>query len=160
MSRDFTSTTLMATETVEAPTVTTMDVYGTVMPSPGSTSATFQLWLRTNDVASAGDIGCELAGDSGITHVTVLGTATVLTVPVAVYSLFRMRATIEPAVQAVSNVRCQVTLFNGMPGGMALQAIADKVVFAPGHVGLTSSGATVSVFGIALYDRDDAPPLP
>jgi hypothetical protein len=150
--------TLVIAEHTEAPMTTSYDLLvhtGPVM-SPASEAAV-TLWMRTNQMPSGSDVGCELRGNGSASTLTLLGAPSPTSAPIAraFSGSWKVQVTIEPGVSGRANVRCSTRPWAGTLNG----TVKAEIALPPGTLGFGVE-ATSSVFaGLTVIERDDAPPL-
>ncbi|HEY5920060.1 MAG TPA: hypothetical protein VIV11_00255 [Kofleriaceae bacterium] len=143
--------TVVAAVPFEAPIITTYDA----RISSGPSAVT--LWVRTGDVASPTDVGCELRGNTTNTTLSVLGAPSAMTtVGQPIVQAIRLRATISPLAPAgMMNLRCSVAF----TATSVVTQVGGAVALPAGRVGFTFEAATGAVYGLTVLERDDTPSL-
>lgn len=146
---------LVASESFEAPLTTGYQLNVTVglqvdMSSPGVVT----LWLRTNDPAAAGDIGCEVRGDTSSSTISLRGGTSTQAIAQPIQRLTRIHAAIERGVTGRTNVWCLVQW-----GGFAGAVMSGEVTFVAGHVGFAVDNINTMFQTLMVTDRDDEPVL-
>ncbi len=142
--------TIVATTVLEAPVSTTFDIYLGLSNLVGT--ATFTLWLRTNDTPMSDDVGCRITGTSTSGELSIVGTSTPISTPIArtVMGSLRLRATVEPTGTG-STVRCKLDYYT--PVALDVPVLAAPIVLPAGRTGLTIGEAIASFTGLMIYER-------
>lgn len=132
----------------ERPGTTTYDISVTVI-SGGNIGGT-EVFVRAGQTPTADDVGCVLL-TNGMTWTfgTTAANGGVLSFQGISYGAIRFRVTLEPAL---AQMRCALKL----PG--IDHAVTAAVEFPPGYLAFATA-APIDITGIAIYERDDAPPL-
>ena len=149
---------LVADESFEGPRVTSYDlvVYsGTGIDAGSDAAAT--LFVRASTSASPSDVGCEVAGNTTTSRLSIVGAAGITPASIAqpMVRLSRISATIAPG--ETPNLRCTAWFFGQT--GVTPITVKGHVDVAPGHVGFASRNANATFQALSVYERDDAPPL-
>lgn len=148
--------TLVASESIEAPMTTSYDVsvYAS-NPTAPATDASFTFWIRTGATAAATDVGCEIRGNATTSELRFHGApSTPLSIPRRLLGQWKLFVTIEPTVTGRANVRCAAS-----HDFMTRTAISREVSLPEGRAGVSVRDAQVSVGGLIVIERDDAPVL-
>ncbi len=159
---------VIATETIEAPATTEYDLNIDLTPTPGA-AAVLGVWVRAGDPAAASDVGCVLRSDTANTWHLELGSPGSQSSSDAIsfgqivdFAVARMRVVVEPAATG-ANLRCAVAVSwngGGQGGGQAsFGPLTATAILPAGSFALANDNMQVVVNVLSVYDRDDAPPL-
>ena len=148
--------TLVAAESIEAPATTSYDVsIYAGNPIPPATDASVTFWIRAGTTAAATDVGCEIRGNDTTSELRFHGAVSApVTIPRRMLGQWKLFVTIEPSVSGRANVRCTAS-----HDFVTRTVIAREVTIPAGRVGLSVRDAQVSVGGLIVIERDDAPVL-
>lgn len=149
--------TLVAVEQLEAPFTTSYDLPFHAAPAVGSTAeSAVMLWIRTNAAAAAGDVGCQLRGNSSSSQLSLVGSnVPPVAIALAFQGSWKLQATIEPSVTGRVNVRCRVQSWFSTTS----VSLRGELSLPPGTAGFGIEEARVVIGGFVVLERDDAPPL-
>jgi hypothetical protein len=135
----------------ESSAVTTYEIRGRfIMPTTGD----FAVLPRAGLIPLPTDVGCKLSiSGAAWTLDTVPSSGAPVPVPVitALSVQFRMLVTMAPKATG-NNLGCSLTI------GSAPSTVATRVTLPEANLGFSTS-ARVTIQGIVIYERDDAPPL-
>lgn len=142
--------TIVAVTALEGAVTTSVQVYGLV----GATAngGTFRLIVRGSPFTPLTDTGCEITRRTASYELGLLPPGPVATLD-AQGQYFLLTATLVPGPTPGPNLRC--TLHN-LEGGIA--SIVEKVELPGGRVALSATNIDLTLFGLGVYERDDAPP--
>ena len=137
---------------LEGSTATTaFDVYGSLGFTTGG--GTFDVLVRAAPTPQPTDAGCRLTTGSQWSLGILPGPSAVAAVQQPTSGgYFRFRVTLQPASTG-TNVRCVLSISTA---GTTL--ISGTTMWPAGHVAFATT-TRVAIYGIAVYERDDAPPL-
>ncbi|HEY5920059.1 MAG TPA: thrombospondin type 3 repeat-containing protein [Kofleriaceae bacterium] len=135
----------------EGPATTTYELFGSIFPVQ---NGAFVAYARGDVMTNPTDIGCALAFDDGVMSFQMLPSRLSVQIPNGqpdVTLPFRMQLTLEPKA---SLLRCTIH-FAMSNSSYTLTSPVDL----PGGNLAFSSDLETRVYGLIIYERDDAPPL-
>lgn len=130
---------------------TTFDIYGRITFS-SNMPGRLDVLPRAGATPQPTDAGCSLISGGTWTLSTLPGLMTpqvVMTQTTA--SHFRLRVTVQP-MQTGPNIRCTLRWPTG-----SITTFASTTVWPTGYLAFSTANTSVGIFGIAVYERDDAP---
>lgn len=152
-ARSARSGTIVAVTPLEGTGTTTIEVHASLGVGPTSADGgTFRLIVRGNPVTAGTDTGCEVTRGIGGLDLATVPAGVKTSVPTA-SSDFLLSATFVPSgTTDAPNLRCTLDTLGGVVGSFAL-----NVELPGGRVALSATNLDVTVKGLGVYERDDAP---
>ncbi len=137
----------------EGPAVTTYHLEGYVYIGTTMSTVRFDAFARAGASSSDADVGCSLLGGRTWELVTSDGIAA----PVAVSTttgnkLLVLDVTVMRDAPDGRTLRCRARFDGGAPA-----EVSSTIALPPGNLALAAEGL-VSIRGLTIYERDDAPP--
>jgi hypothetical protein len=147
------SGTIVAITPLEGTVTTTIEVYGTLgVAQSTAAGGTFRLIVRGSPLNDATDTGCEVTQRLGGLDLGTIPAAVTTTIRTT-GSDFLLSATFVPSGTGDgANLRCTLDTLGGSSGSFSL-----KVEMPGGRVALSAANIDVTVNGLGVYERDDAP---
>ena len=145
--------TIVAVTPLEGTGTTSIQVYAALgVGTPTADGGTFRLIVRGSPLDDASDTGCVVTRSNGSYQLSFLPPVASLTLA-AEGSLFLLTATFVPGETGGSaNLRCTLDTLAGRAA-----SATGKVELPGGRVALSATNLDIAIYGLGVYERDDAP---